>query len=148
MAETATRKTSTPWSKQYFLGTENTNAIHTLPLEKCIFCERQKLPYSAEKSEYSYCVKEYFPGLRKQVALDSGTVWCLQVVLKRTMELELKGLNATKKIITESQNHRITEQPGLEGTSRIMNLQTPCQAGPPTSPFTRPGCPRPHPTWP
>ena len=106
MAETATRKTSTPWSKQYFLGTENTNAIHTLPLEKCIFCERQKLPYSAEKSEYSYCVKEYFPGLRKQVALDSGTVWCLQVVLKRTTELELKGLNATKKIISESQNHR------------------------------------------
>jgi len=29
-----------------------------------------------------------------------------------------------------------TEWPGLEGTSRIMNLQPPCQqAGPPTSPF-------------
>ena len=45
-------------------------------------------------------------------------------------------------------NHRITEWTGLEGTSRIMNLQSPCQAGPPTSPFTRPGCPGPHPTWP
>ena len=45
-----------------------------------------------------------------------------------------------------TQNHRITEWPGLEGTSRIMNLQPPCQAGPPTSPFTRPGCPGPHPT--
>jgi len=42
-------------------------------------------------------------------------------------------------------NHRITEWPGLEG---IMNLQPPCRAGPPTSPFTRPGCPGPHPTWP
>jgi len=41
--------------------------------------------------------------------------------------------------------HRITEWPGLEGTSRIMNLQPPCQAGTPTSPFTRPGCPGPHP---
>ena len=46
------------------------------------------------------------------------------------------------------QNHRITEWPGLEGTSRIMNLQPPCRAGPPTSPFTRPDCPGPHPTWP
>jgi len=44
--------------------------------------------------------------------------------------------------------YRITEWPGLEGTSMIMNLQPPCQAGPPTSPFTRPGCPGPHPTWP
>jgi len=36
--------------------------------------------------------------------------------------------------------HRITEWPGLEGTSRIMKLQPPTnQAGPPTSPFTRPG---------
>jgi len=49
---------------------------------------------------------------------------------------------------TKSQNHRITEWPGLEGTSRIMNLQPPCQAGPSISPFTRPGCPGPHPTWP
>jgi len=46
-----------------------------------------------------------------------------------------------------TQNHRITEWPGLEGTSRIMNLQPPCRAGPPTSPFTRPGCPGPRPTW-
>ena len=45
-------------------------------------------------------------------------------------------------------DHRITEWPGLEGTSRIMNLQPPCRAGPPTSPFTRPGCSGPHPTWP
>ena len=44
--------------------------------------------------------------------------------------------------------HRITEWPGLEGTSRIMNLHPPCQAGPPASPFTKPGCPGPHPTWP
>ena len=44
--------------------------------------------------------------------------------------------------------HRITEWPGLEGTSRIMNLQPPCQTGPPTSPFTRPGYPGPHPSWP
>ena len=46
-------------------------------------------------------------------------------------------------IFAISQNHRITEWPGLEGTSRIMNLQLPCQEGPPTSPFTRPGCPGP-----
>jgi len=32
-------------------------------------------------------------------------------------------------------NDRITEWPGLEETSKIMNLQPPCQAGPPTSPF-------------
>jgi len=33
---------------------------------------------------------------------------------------------------------RITEWPGLEGISRITNLQPSCQARPPTSPFTRP----------
>jgi len=45
--------------------------------------------------------------------------------------------------------HRITERPGLEGTSRIMKLQAPPQAGPPTSTCnTSPGCPGPHPTWP
>lgn len=37
--------------------------------------------------------------MRKQAALDSGMVWCLQVALKRTTELELKSLNATKKMI-------------------------------------------------
>jgi len=55
------------------------------------------------------------------------------------------GLGAEER---SGENHRITKWPGLEGTSRTMNLQPPCQAGPPTFPFTRPGCPGPHPTWP
>jgi len=49
----------------------------------------------------------------------------------------------SNRVSLTSQNHRMTEWPGLEGTSKIMNLQ-PCtqQTGPPTSPFnTRPGCP-------
>ena len=43
--------------------------------------------------------------------------------------------------ITESQNHRMV---GLEGTPRLMKLQPPPQAGPPTSTLkTSPGCPGP-----
>ena len=48
-----------------------------------------------------------------------------------------------------SQNHRIIEWLGLEGTPTIIKFQLPLsQAGPlPSRSGTRTGCPEPHPTW-
>ncbi|XP_052552626.1 cyclin-dependent kinase inhibitor 3 isoform X3 [Tympanuchus pallidicinctus] len=62
----------------------------------------------------------------------------------------LRELRGSRAIQTVKDNlSRVTERPGLEGTSRMMKLQPPTNAGPPTSTFhSSPGCPGPHPTWP
>jgi len=54
-------------------------------------------------------------------------------------------LGADYRLI-DSQNHRIMERFGLEGTLYIISFQPPLPWA--DTPSTRPSCSKPHPTWP
>ena len=61
-----------------------------------------------------------------QLLLCSSIPYLKSTFAEHTQSCSLLSSGSDASFWSSSQDHRITEWPGLEGTSRIMNLQSPC----------------------